>query len=166
MANTPFRRHKTWVHEGGIATPLIVHWPAGIKSRGELRHTPGHVIDVVPTILELAGAERPAAFIAPGTLPPGRSLVPLLRKDGKVKRDALWWLHEGNRALRVGDWKLVAAGTNAPWELYDLSRDRSETRNMANRRPGKLRELSKLWEHLTDEHAGLAREDRPAASTR
>ena len=163
MANTPFRRHKTWLHEGGIATPLIVHWPRGIRARGELRHTPGHVIDVVPTILELAGAERPAGFTAPGAPPPGGSLVPLFAKDRRLARQPLWWEHEGNRALRLGDWKIVAAGTNASWELYDLSKDRSETKNLAAQKPAKLRELSGLWERLTAEHAALARTDLPGA---
>ena len=160
MANTPFRRHKTWVHEGGIATPFIAHWPRGIKGRGELRHTPAHVIDVVPTILELAGADRPVRFTASGAPPPGKSLVPLFAKGGTITRDALWWQHEGNRALRVGDWKIVAAGTNASWELYDLRNDRSESKNLAGKRPEKLRELSALWERMTADHAALARKEQ------
>jgi arylsulfatase len=161
MANTPFRRHKTWVHEGGIATPFIVHWPLGVKARGEFRHAPAHVIDVVPTVLELAGAERQERFTAPKVSPPGKSLVPLFKKDGPVKRDAIWWLHEGNRALRVGDWKIVAAGTNAAWELYNLKNDRSESRNLAKAKPAKLRELAALWQRMTEEHGALARRDLP-----
>jgi arylsulfatase len=157
MANTPFRRHKTWVHEGGISTPFIVHWPRGIKARGKLRHIPGHVIDIVPTILELSGGERQTRFTAPDVPLPGKSLVPLFQKDGIIARKALWWLHEGNRALRVGDWKLVAAGTNSTWELYDLSNDRSESRNLADEKPEKVRELSILWERMTEEHAASAR---------
>ena len=85
LANTPFRRHKTWVHEGGISTPLIVHWPKGIAARGELRHTPGHVIDLVPTILEVAGGKRPRQWDGkPVPPPPGKSLVPVFAKDGTV----------------------------------------------------------------------------------
>ena len=150
LANTPFRRHKTWAHEGGIATPLIVHWPKGIDARGELRHTPGHVIDLVPTILELAGGGgggRPGARDGEPAAPPlpGRSLVPAFARDGTVVRESLWWLHEGNRALRVGDWKIVAAGADAPWELYDLAADRAETHDLAARKPQMVRELADVW---------------------
>ena len=110
LSNTPFRRHKTWVHEGGISTPLVVHWPAGIRARGALRQTPAHVIDIVPTILEIARIEKPAEWDGEAIPPaPGRSLVPALHEDATIDRDLLWWLHEGNRAIRVGDWKLVAA---------------------------------------------------------
>ena len=90
-ANTPLQRHKTWVHEGGISTPLIAHWPRGIRARGELRRTPGHVIDLVPTLLEVAGGRRAESWNGrPVPAPPGRSLVPLLAKDGSVTHDALW----------------------------------------------------------------------------
>jgi arylsulfatase len=166
-ANTPFRRHKTWAHEGGIATPLIAHWPRGIHARGELRRAPAHVIDLAPTILELAGGTWPATWEGQAVPPPpGKSLVPLFAKDGALTRDCLWWLHEGNRALRVGDWKLVAAGTNAAWELYDLKRDRGEQRDLAAQRPAKVRELSQLWQQRTDEFFTLARQDAPPAPAR
>jgi arylsulfatase len=144
-ANTPFRRHKTWVHEGGISSPLIVHWPAGIKSRGELRHTPAHVIDIVPTLLAVAGIEKPTEWRGKPIPPaPGRSLVPAFAADVTVNRQLLWWLHEGNRAIRVGDWKLVAAKDD-PWELYDLGTDRAESRNLVEQRPQKAQELESLW---------------------
>ncbi|HVX16369.1 MAG TPA: arylsulfatase [Pirellulales bacterium] len=157
VANTPHRRHKTWVHEGGIATPFIVHWPRGIPARGELRHTPAHVIDLVPTVLETVGGRRPEMWEEKPVPPaPGKSFVPALAKDGNVERDCLWWLHEGNRAIRVGDWKLVAAGQAGPWELYDLSVDRSETINLADRHPDKVRELAQLWQTRLDEFSRLA----------
>ena len=143
LANTPFRRHKTWVHEGGISTPLIVSWPTGIPARNEIRRVPAHLIDVVPTVLELAGAPAPSSPPIPG-----RSLVPAFAKDGAVTRESIWWLHEGNRALRVGDWKIVAA-KDQPWELYDLSTDRSETKNLAAEKPEKVKELAGQWEKLT-----------------
>jgi arylsulfatase len=165
LANTPFRRHKTWVHEGGIATPLIVQWPKGISARGEMRHTPGHVIDLVPTIMELAGSKPPVEWNGkPVPRPPGVSLVPLFSKDGTVPRESLWWLHENNRALRVGDWKIVAAGKESPWELYDLSVDRSETRNLATEKPEKVRELAAIWLKQFEQTAALAAADLPKES--
>ena len=117
VANTPFRRHKTWVHEGGIATPFIAHWPRGLAAQGELRNNPGHVIDLVPTILEVTGTSiRTSVAGSSARAPPlpGKSLVPALARDGTVTHDDLWWEHEGNRAIRMGDWKLVAAGKNGP----------------------------------------------------
>jgi arylsulfatase len=154
LCNTPFRRHKTWVHEGGICTPLVVSWPKGIAARGELRHTPGHVIDFVPTVLDLAGV-TPAKSAAPPM--PGKSLVPLFANDGTVKRDSIWWQHEGNRALRVGDWKIVAAGKDSAWELYDLAKDRTEAKNLAKEMPEKVKELAAMWQKQTDEHTAQAK---------
>jgi arylsulfatase A-like enzyme len=166
VCNTPFRRHKTWVHEGGIATPLVVHWPKGFAARGELRHTPGHVIDLVPTILEAAGSRPlPEKLSGPRVPPlPGRSLVPALRRDGNVARESLWWYHEGNRAVRVGDHKLVAAGAEGPWELYDLASDRAESTDRAPTMPGKARELARFWLAKSKEFArdaGFASDDPP-----
>ena len=156
LCNTPFRRHKTWVHEGGIATPFIVSWPAGIAARGELRRSPGHVIDVVPTLLELAGGKPFSDWKGTPVPPaPGQSLVPAFAKDEIIPRPPLWWLHEGNRALRAGDWKIVAA-KDQPWELYDLAADRSETKNLAAAQPDKVRELSALWEKQTAEIRSVA----------
>ncbi len=156
-ANTPFRRHKTWVHEGGISTPLIMHWPKGIAAKNELRHTPGHVIDVVPTVLELAGIPRPREVNGESVPPaPGKSLVPALASDVDIRRDSLWWLHEGNRAVRVNDWKLVAA-KDEPWELYDLNSDRAEQHNLASQMPDKVRELDLVWQRQTDSASELAK---------
>lgn len=159
--NTPFRRHKTWVHEGGCATPLIAHWPSGIRARGELRHTAGHVIDIVPTILELAGTKRLPAD-APAA--PGKSLVPALGKDVAIERDSLWWLHDGHRAIRKGDWKLVVAKGEQP-ELFNLRKDRTETRDLAARYPDKARQLAAEWDKQLVAFRALAlrdRKDRPA----
>lgn len=143
-SNTPFRRHKTWVHEGGISTPLVVHWPQGISARGDLRSNPGHVIDILPTVLEIAGIEsvppRPKQPARPGV-----SLVPAFTTDNTVSRDHLWWSHEANHAYRVGDWKIVRSGPNSPWELYDLSRDRTETNNLASDHADKVEQLSTAW---------------------
>jgi len=119
------------------------------------------VIDVVPTILELAGGRRPEKWKGePVPAPPGKSLVRLLANDAEVSRDSLWWLHENNRAVRVGDWKLVAAA-GAPWELYDLKTDRCEARNLADRHPDKVRELERVWQRQYDEYRALASRDAP-----
>ncbi len=156
-ANTPFRRHKTWVHEGGISTPLIVHWPKGIAARGELRRNPGHVIDIVPTVLEVTGARTPSTHGGVEVPPaPGASLAPTLAQDNSVRHEYLWWLHEGNRAIRVGNWKLVAAGEDAPWELYDLSKDRAESHDLAAQNPDKVQELTATWQARLDEFRNLA----------
>ena len=159
-ANTPFRRHKTWVHEGGIATPLIVHWPNGIAPKGELRRNHGHVIDLVPTILEAAGLAPVTNWNGQPVPPtPGRSLLPAFSQDNSIRHDYLWWYHEGNRALRVGNWKLVAAGAEGPWELYDLSKDRAESNNLATKLPEKTREMEKLYDRKLEEFRNLALKD-------
>jgi arylsulfatase A-like enzyme len=160
VANTPFRRHKTWVHEGGIATPLVVHWPNGLAARGELRHDPGHVIDIVPTVLEVTGANQlPIADTRSIPKPPGKSLVTAFARDGTLKRDELWWEHEGNRAIRVGNSKLVAA-KDGPWELYDLATDRTETQDRAADNPAMVHELSQRWQKRWDEFIALAHADQ------
>ena len=144
-ANTPFRRHKTWVHEGGISTPLIAHWPQGIKARGELRGTPGHLIDIVPTVLELAGGALPRTWNNEPVPPaPGRSLVRVFNQDNAALHEDLWWYHDGHRAIRVGDWKLVAP-KGEPWELYDLRQDRGESNDLASQQPERVRTLAALW---------------------
>jgi arylsulfatase len=159
--NTPFRRHKTWVHEGGISTPLVVHWPAGIKARGELRRTPGHMIDIVPTILDVLDIEKPTEWEGEQIPPaPGRSLASAFAKDVTIDRDFLWWLHEGNRAIRKGDWKLTAAKGD-PWELYDLTTDRAESNNRANEHPEKAKELEALWNRQLEETSRLAAKTAP-----
>ena len=161
VANTPFRRHKTWVHEGGISTPLIMHWPAGIAARGERRHTPAHVIDFVPTVLDIMQIEKPQQWQGePIPAAPGRSLVPSFVADVTIERDSLWWLHEGNRAIRVGDWKLVAA-RDQPWELYDLKSDRSESQNRANELPDKVKELASQWNEQLQAFTALAAKTAP-----
>jgi len=155
VSNTPFRRHKTWVHEGGISTPLIAHWPTGISAPGEIRKTVGHVIDIVPTIIEIAGLEQTASS-ADETIPvpPGRSLVDSFSNDVPELHESLWWLHEGNRAIRMGRWKAVAA-KDQPWELYDLELDRSEQSNMAESQPEILARLIEQWDSTTEEFTQL-----------
>jgi len=155
-SNTPFRLHKSWVHEGGISSPLVAHWPAGIREAGKVRHTPCHFIDVVPTLVDLAGGKDTSAG-------EGAPPLPVFRKDGTVERDHLYFNHSNNRAIRMGDMKLVAAGQDGPWELYDLSRDRCEQNNLAARHPDKVRQMAERWTQL-DEDFVHVREAAPASA--
>jgi arylsulfatase A-like enzyme len=152
-ANTPFRLHKSWVHEGGISSPLIVHGPTRIAARGELRHDPCHFVDILPTVLDLAGAGDISREWHGQTAPPlpGRSLTPAFARDGAVAHDFLYFHHLSNRALRVGDWKLVAKGNEGPWELYDLKTDRCEQKNLAGQYPQRVREMSAQWQECEDD---------------
>ena len=164
-ANTPFRRHKTWVHEGGIATPLVVHWPEGINAHGALRSAIGHAIDIAPTIVELAGGKWQRWASDQVLERPSCNLRPTFDADVALERDTLWWLHEGNRALRKGKWKLVAA-KDEPWELYDLTRDRAETNNLANVHPERVAKLAAQWSDITAqmENSTLDRDGLPRKS--
>ena len=136
LSNAPFRMYKRYTHEGGVATPLIVHWPAGVKGKGELRHAPSHLIDIAPTCLAAAGLQ--------GKGMEGEGLLNLFAGDQKKER-TLFWEHEGNRAVRKGDYKLVAIH-NTPWELYDMSKDRSELKDLSSAMPKKAEELRSAYE--------------------
>ena len=155
-SNTPFRWHKIWTHEGGIATPLIVHWPQGIKARGQFRRDPGHVVDFVPTLLDLAGVQSSPTWNEAAAPPlPGRSLVPAFRKDGAVSRDFIFFHHEGNRALRMGDWKLVSAREKEDrWELYDLGKDRSELHDLSSQQPDRVCQMESRWKEMEQTFRG------------
>ncbi len=144
VSNTPFRRYKAEVYEGGIAAPLIVHWPAVIQDGGALRHQVGHVIDLLPTCLHAAGCEHPAARGGSSALAPeGLSLLPAFQ-DRPLQRGPLFWEHLGRRAVREGRWKLVAP-RGAPWELYDLEADRTELHDLAAQHPVLVRRLAAAY---------------------
>jgi arylsulfatase len=155
VSNTPFRRHKTWVHEGGIATPMIAHWPAGIQSDPNPVSTPYHVIDIAPTILALASKHAGTEFESPDPKFPGLSFAKEFQEQAnrasRSESRVLWWQHEANRALRDGNLKIVASGKDSPWELYDLAQDRAETKNLATQRPQELERLAKTWNELTEQ---------------
>ncbi|NLH16661.1 MAG: sulfatase-like hydrolase/transferase, partial [Phycisphaerae bacterium] len=152
-ANAPFRLHKHWNHEGGISSPLIVRWPKGISGKDELRHNPCHFIDILPTVLDLAGVPskefQPTDPNAPPL--PGKSLAPAFTKDGSVNHEFLFFHHTTNRAIRVGDWKLVAKGEDGPWELYDMKTDRCEMKDLAAANPDRVREMAALWQKTEDQ---------------
>lgn len=145
-SNTPFRYFKHYIHEGGISTPMIVYWPAGAKSDGNYRRQVGHIIDIMPTFLDAAGGAYPSEYNGNKIKPmEGKSLLPAITGDAPIQRDCLCWEHHGNRAIRKGDWKLVAKGETAPWELYDMKADRTETDDLAEKHPETVKELNDLW---------------------
>jgi arylsulfatase len=138
LSNTPFRYYKQWVHEGGIATPFIVHWPNGQLRNGSVVRTPFQLVDVLPTVLEAVGATVPASE--------GRSMLPALGGQS-VPESTLYWEHTGNAAIRRANWKLVRE-FDRPWELYDVGADRSETVNLSEEHPEVVRQLkgdSQAW---------------------
>ncbi len=140
-SNTPFREYKHWVHEGGISTPLIAHWPKGIAAKGELRKQPGHLIDLMATCVDVAGAKYPA-----GATPlEGKSLTTAFANK-PIEREAIYWEHEGNRAVRMGDWKAVAKAPGGMWELYNIANDRVESHDLAREEPKRLDEMVAKWE--------------------
>jgi arylsulfatase A-like enzyme len=145
LSNTPFRYYKRWVHEGGIATPFIVHWPGGRLRSGSVVKAAFQLTDVLPTILEATGASYPTQHNGEEIVPyQGRSLLPALRGE-PTPDGTLYWEHTGNAAIRRGAWKLVRDYPQ-PWELYDLSRDRSELNNLADKHPEVVLELSEAWQ--------------------
>ena len=146
VSNTPFREYKHWVHEGGVSTPLIAHWPAGIQQQGNafrstaegpLHDSPSHLVDLMATAVDLAGAEYPAKRESGEKLIPveGISLAPALNGKALERGKPIYFEHEGNRAVRDGKWKLVAKGVKGEWELYDMEKDRTEMNNLATAHP-------------------------------
>ncbi|MYA07896.1 MAG: arylsulfatase [Holophagales bacterium] len=143
-SNTPFRLYKHWVHEGGIASPLIVHWPARIADGGGIVREVAHVIDLMATALDAAGAPHPSSRAGDDSIPvEGTSLLPAFQ-DQPLEREAVFWEHEGNRAVRSGKWKLVSRYPGE-WELYDLVTDRTEAHDLAADEPGQVAALAALW---------------------
>lgn len=149
VSNTPFRMYKHFVHEGGISTPLIAHWPAGIARAGQWEHTPSHLIDIMPTLIELAEGKplEQRAGLKTKQLD-GRSLKPLF-SGVEIESRPLFWEHEGNRAVRDGKWKLVALYDH-PWELYDLSSDRSEQHDLSAKEPERVKRLEEQWQRYAE----------------
>jgi arylsulfatase len=166
LANTPFRRYKHFTHEGGIATPLIVHWPAGIspERNGQFERQPGHLIDLMPTFVEVTGAEYPSQYNGHAIQPmEGVSLIPALSGKPLERTEPIFFAHEGNRAVRSGKRKLVMK-YKGPWELYDIEADRTEQHNLSNAHPDVAQKLIAQWEAWAnrsdvDQWTGPARND-------
>lgn len=152
VSNTPFREYKHWVHEGGISTPLVVSWPAGIdgRHRGTVVHDASHLIDLMATVVDVSGATYPHTVDGVSIHPmEGVSLVPTFEGKPLERAAPLCWEHEGNKAIRDGRWKLVAKH-GQPWELYDLSIDRAESNNLAVQEPDAAKRLGRAWQEWAD----------------
>lgn len=149
LSNAPFRRYKRENHEGGISAPAIVHWPDGIEARGELRHQVAHLIDLMPTVVEASGAKYPKQFKGHAIQPmEGQSLLPAFAST-KTEPRTLYFEHEGNRAIRDGDFKLVGSA-GGPWELYDMRKDRSELNDLSKANTEKFTTLKTKWDTWAD----------------
>lgn len=161
--NTPFRLYKHWTHEGGIAAPFVARWPGVIPSENSLFHQPAHITDIMPTVLELAGARYPKTFRGKEILPTNaKSLVPIFRGQRWSGHDALFWEHEGNRAVHQANWKLVSRYPDR-WELYDLEADRTELNDRAAKEPDRVRSMVSLYEGWARQHGVIPFENLPKA---
>lgn len=163
VSNLPFRLHKRWVHEGGIATPLIAYWPSTIRRGGQIDRQIGHIVDILPTCLDAAVVEYPKTFQGRAIRPTeGISLLPTFQGKPRAEHECLYWEHEGNRAVRCGQWKLVAED-KSPWELYDMRTDRAESHDLAGEQPDKLKELARIYETVAKRWGVLpyAANDKP-----
>lgn len=146
VSDTPFRLYKHWTHEGGISSPFIVHWPDGIKAKGALTRQIGHITDLMPTLLEVAKAPYPTTYKSRSIQSlEGQSLAPVFAGQPLPHPNPIFWEHEGNRAVRLGSWKLVSRYPD-PWELYNMDADRTELNNLAEAHPEKVKELSALYD--------------------
>ena len=163
--NTPFRLYKQNQHEGGISTPLIVHWPRGLKVKGgSITHQPGHLVDIMATCLEAAGSSYPESFEGRPIKPlRGKSLLPIFGGERRAGHETIYFQFSSNRAVRQGRWKLVSA-RGGPWELYDIEADRTEMNNLASSEPDRVARMAELWENWARE-VGLGQRSGGAAES-
>ena len=148
-SNTPFRRFKRWTHEGGISTPLIMSWPKRIQESG-IVHSPVHLIDIMPTCLDAAGASHPTERAGQQTIPlEGESMLSAVDRRDWERESPIVWEHEGSSAVRQGQWKLVSAIGGA-WELYNMERDRTELDDLYTRNRSKAQELERIYQEWAE----------------
>ena len=166
VSNTPFREYKHWVHEGGISTPLVAHWPKGIKGKNRWFRTPSHLIDLMATCVDLGKASYPKTKNGEEIIPmEGISLRPAFEGTALKRGKPIYFEHEGNRAVRDGKWKLVAKGVRGAWELYDMEKDRTEMHNLATKQPGITARMAAQYKQWAEERGvvpfGSWRKARP-----
>lgn len=150
VSNTPWKNHKVTAYEGGISTPAIAHWPAGIPktAQGQFAREPAHLLDILPTLLQLTGASYPATE---ARRPEGQSILPMIQGNPGNPERTFCWEHEGNRAIRKGKWKLVTlANSTAGWELYNIDTDRTESNNLAATHPNVVKELAAEYDRWAE----------------
>ncbi|MDT0677898.1 arylsulfatase [Autumnicola musiva] len=155
VANTPFRYWKARVYEGGITTPFIAHWPAGLTNKGDvIQNTASHITDLMATCLDLAGAEYPKSFQGRYIKPTvGKSIMPILKRgDNQNSQKDYFWEHFGAAALRSGDWKIVRLDAQSEWNLYNLKQDRTEVHNLSYQYPQRLNLMKEQWEKLANQY--------------
>jgi len=149
LSNSPFQLYKHWIHEGGISTPLIMHWPDGPGERNVVRHTPGYLPDIMATILDVTGTAYPDQWNGQPIAPlEGTSLLPVLNRE-LASRPPMFWEHEGNAAVRIGKWKLVRKYPD-PWELYDMELDRTELNDLSARTPERVQDMVAQYQAWAD----------------
>ena len=166
-SNTPFRLFKHWTHEGGIATPLIVHWPKGVVNPGRMSDRPGILMDIMVTCVEVTGARYPSQRKGNKIAEmEGESLLPSIKNKGNDRKSIIFWEHEANRAVRSGEWKLVLKASeeypfDGKWELYNLADDRTEMNDLAEIYPEKVKEMKTLWEDWAQRNQVYPLDNRP-----
>lgn len=157
LSNTPFRKFKSWTHEGGIATPFIIHWPEGFQARGELRHQYAQLTDIMATIVDITSIKYPKRYKGRDILPlEGTSLFPIFINNTNEK-GMLFFEHEGNAAIRDGKWKLVRDYPK-DWELYDMEADRTEQNNLIKEFPQKAEKMRNNYEKWAERCGVIPRE--------
>lgn len=158
LSNSPFRLYKHWIHEGGISTPLIAHWPKGITERNAVRHTPGYLPDIMATILDATGTPYPTTWQGHAVdALEGHSLLGVLRSGEQPQRPAMFWEHEGNAAVRIGQWKLVRKYPD-PWELYDMEADRTELNDISAQHPERVKQMLEQYQAWANRCGVIPRE--------
>jgi arylsulfatase len=173
-SNTPFREYKHWVHEGGISSPLIVHWPEKIKAAGEFRNEPTHLIDIMATCVDVSGGHYPSQYNGHEIQPmEGKSLLPAL-ENKPLDREAIYWEHEGNRAVRIGKWKLISKASKKRssiwdkvdelpmdhWELFDMEKDRTEMHDVSQQNAELVKKMASMWQEWAKRTGIVPRPDK------
>lgn len=149
VSNTPFRLFKSWIHEGGISTPFIVHWPKMI-TQPAVNHSPMYITDITATCIDAAGAAYPVEYEGRQITPiEGESFMPIIHGGEWTRQKPIFWEHEGNRAVRMGEWKLVAEH-NAPWELFNMTEDRTELNDLVAGERDRAQRMTRLYEEWAE----------------